>query len=333
MTDRPKIFKLVVLSAVIVVIGPAIAIVLHSRPTGRPATKAASPQDGGIEEKYRLPPYSPKSAWCKGFARRFVLANPARVNEFLWREKKTAQADFRRAYEGTLRMWLAEDLRDLSGTEFAKTLKRKIEESLKADTPMLKRYYPRVGEKDLLLVHVNNLVHGHYEFKTTYGQPENAESLLRQLTGDCSELGQAGAVLVSLFREDAKIFLFCSDYQTELGQFQTDHCIYVTKDYIFDPVVNMVIRSDLKQILEIAPEKRFESLMDNGRIYLFHNRYLIPDVRKKCIKSYGTDGGVLVFYYPWYLRGFGLKGSKERHMDIPQNLIFARNGKSGQGHR
>ncbi len=322
MMNKSKIFETVVLLAVIVAIGLAAAIVLHSRSSGRPAQPTAVGPQG--DEKYRLPPYLPGSAWCKGFARRFVLANPARVNEFLWRERKTAASDFQKAYEGTLRIWLRTDLKNLSGTELAEALKNKIRDSLKDCKPLLKRYYPDMPEKDLLLVHINNLLHGHYEFKTTYGQPENAESLLRQPTGDCSELGRAGAVLASLFREDAQIFSFSSDYQTEQGRFQTSHCIYVTKDYIFDPVVNMVIRSDLKRILEIAPEKRFESLMDNGRIYLFHNRYLTPGVRKKQIESYGTDGGILIFYYPWYLRGFGLKGSKEIDLDIPKNLIWSK---------
>ncbi|MDY7010241.1 MAG: hypothetical protein SVV80_05740, partial [Planctomycetota bacterium] len=275
---------------------------------------------------YKFPPYSPKSAWCKGFARRFVLANPAKVNEFLWREKKTALGDFRKAYEGTLRMWLAKDLKNLSGPEFAKTLKRKIEESLKADTPMLKRYYPRIGEKDLLIVHINNLVHGHYEFKTTYGRPENAESLLRQPTADCSELGRAGAVLASLFRDDVKIFVFGIDYQTNHGRFESSHCLFATSDYILDPEVNMIIRAGLNEILKIPADKRFERLMESERISLFHNRYLEPARRKAQIETHGTDGGVIVFYYPWYIRGFDRGKSRVTLLDIPKELRF----KSGQ---
>ncbi|MDY7010751.1 MAG: hypothetical protein SVV80_08375, partial [Planctomycetota bacterium] len=97
MKDKPKIFKAVVPAAGVVTVGLAVTIVLYSRFSGPSATTTttSSSQNGDIEEKYRLAPYSPKSAWCKGFARRFVLANPAKVNEFLWREKKTALGDFR----------------------------------------------------------------------------------------------------------------------------------------------------------------------------------------------------------------------------------------------
>jgi len=279
-----------------------------------------NPLDSEVEPEYFIPPYCPDSAWFKGFARRFVLANPQEVNRFLYAQHDSAFRDYKSVYEGTLRHWLENKLADTAPEKFLEVLKELIEHLYISNTEMLMRYYPDVPKEKLLLIHINNLVHGHFGFGTQRKVCQTSRELFSLLIGDCSELALAGAIMASLFTNDAKIISFFVDYQTELGHFQAGHAIYTAGNYLFDPEVNMVITATIENILALPKSHRFTRLMEDNYIRIMYNRYLEPKKRKLQIENRNTDGGVIVFYYPWYLRGLDGDKSKIVIKQIPKRF-------------
>jgi len=293
-----------------------------TKPRRRPPWMVGFPLLTEVEPAYREPAYLPKSAWHRGFARRFVLANPPAINEQIWRRQSAGGQAFRRAYAGTLRMWLVQDLANLDGPALGEALKRRVQASFEANLPALKRQAPGAGRDVLLMCHIMQLVHGHYAFATTAGAPKNAGALLRLPTGDCSEFGRAGAVLARLFRADARILSFKASYTSELGPFEAGHCVFAAADCIFDPSVNLSIRASWRELKDKPSPDRFETLLKDGRLHLLYNRFLEPQERRMQIVERSTDGGVMAFFYPWYCRGFGTGRSAFYPLPVPDNLRF-----------
>jgi hypothetical protein len=274
-------------------------------PDQRPEYFAGYPPLDAPDDSLEKPPHLEGAAFYAGFGRRFVTANPPELNARIWRSQREGEADFRRRYADLLRVWLVRDLADLSGRALGRALKGRILATFEDYLPELRKLAPGLAEDELLMVHVMQLVHGHYVFATTPGKPESAGHLLRKPTGDCSELGRAAAALASLFRDDVEVVNLWIDYQTEAGLMQGGHCIFATPAGLYDPTVNMAVALDWPNLRDEPAPVDFAELLEERKVILLHNRYLQPARRSRIIAERKTDAGVLTFYYPWYMRGFG----------------------------
>ena len=279
---------------------------------------------GGPDDAYTKPPFVEGAAFCANFNRNFVEAIPEPVKYYIYDAQVCGGEDFHRLYDGRLRRWVEDELKDATDDELAAGLRERIQNSFSESRRYLRRRLPDLPDDQLLLAHVCHLTHGHFQFAFQMTPRHSARQLIELEIGDCSELADLCGVLISLVDERAKVAMLLVHYETDIGLFHASHAIVATDGSVIDPTINMILTKTFEQMKAMPPAQRFEALMASGDVHLGYNRYLEPKHRKPQIEQHNTDAGVLAFYYPWYLDGLTEPDSSITYRDLPPQVRFAK---------
>ena len=249
---------------------------------------------------YAAPPWAPLNA------RQFVTAEaPALLQAMYFNNPATYQA-YVQNFHGVLARWVASADRHHLRTDAALTtyLQGQLAAEFQTTRDVLAEMYPKQSTETYELLLAMNLVTGFYQYATA---PLIHRSLYAQLhlhIGDCAQIAQLLESVIHIEGFPAQQLAQYYNFTTPLGPFMASHDVVYAGGLWLDAEVNTAFAFNLQGLEKIAPYDRLPSLVNHHHVFGFYNWYLQPQVRASQL-AVGLDGGILSFYYQYYLAGIG----------------------------
>ncbi len=251
-------------------------------------------------------PQTDVAAWSANNNHAFVDAEPQTLLHQMYFNSPTTYQAYVHNFQGVLRDWVAQADRqgitdDASLMQFLGT---HLQAEFQKTRSVLAQMYPSQSDETYHLLMDMNLAHGYYIYATV---PIANRSLYVQLhlhTSDCVGIAQLLQFLVKADGIPARQLVQSYHYQSALGPFIASHDVVYAGGFWLDAEINTAFRLNLAQLVRIPPNQRLESLFEHHRVYGFYDWYLQPQVRQAQLAR-GLDGGIIAFYYQYYLGGIG----------------------------
>jgi hypothetical protein len=258
----------------------------------------------GLPYRGDITPYAAGAPWLASNSRVYVEATPAVTLRNMYFNSPRSYRSFVENFYGVLRTWLHEaERRRLRGNDQLKAfLGGHLDDHFQHARRFLAAAYPGKSEQTYRLLMCMNLVHGYYLYATTYGYGRTLRQMLHLRTGDCNEIGFLLTNLVRAAGVRASALAQIYNYPSTQGPFQASHVVVYAGGLWLDAEINTALAVDLNQIARISPMSRLQHLQDRRRVFGFYDWYLEPNVRGEQL-SRGVDGGIIAFYYQFYLAG------------------------------
>ncbi len=282
----------------------------------------------GYTWRGELPPYSQGAPWSPNNSKTFVNALPNSMHQAMFFNDKNTFNEFVTRYKDRIRQWSNDFLKspgNKSDEELAEFLEQRLHESYSQNLSFLRSKYTGLTDRQYIVLNAMNLVHGHFDF----GLPEfyNTDSkpidFCLLTFGDCSEYANLLFNLLELQNIPAKIVGYTWNFDTSLlyqsgtsGNFQAGHQLVWSEGMLVDSEINVAF--DVEGDYELrnrSIENPLIDMIDNHKIYGFYNWLLKPDIRKEQLAR-NMDGGIIAFYYHYYLAGLH-KGKSYRQSFLP----------------
>ncbi len=256
-------------------------------------------------------PFTADAPWIPSNARGFVKALSYNQLRRLYFNSSNTYTSFVENYKDVLRSWISEA--DAAGVRTEAQLKtfltRKLDEHFLAVRPLLAAQHPGLTDRDYRLLMAMNLAHGHLVYATAHSDGRSIWKTVRLALGDCSEIADLCAALARLQGLDARLLGASMNFNSSQGPFVSGHqLVYVPGLWLLDAEINLAFRVDLNRLSNVASPYRLQSLFDSRSVFGFYNWYLKPDVRQEQL-SRSLDGGIIAFYYQYYLEAIARDNS------------------------
>jgi hypothetical protein len=251
------------------------------------------------------PPYLPGASWLASNSRVFVAGTWQPLLKKMDFNNFANFSDYVYNFRFVLRRWQTEAamlglMSDPQG--FHAFLTDKLNEEFSLTRDLLASKYPGLTDIQYRLLMSMNLASGYFNF----ARGSNVTSLW-QLMGDtegnCAHLAQLVRWLAVLQGIPATDYAIALNFPTPYGQFAAGHNLVFAGGMLLDAEIDCAFNiGSLGALESIAPGNRLSTLLNDGKVYGFYNWLDSPPVRNEQL-SRGQDGGVIAFYYYWYLMG------------------------------
>jgi hypothetical protein len=208
-------------------------------------------------------------------------------------------------FYGVLRSWVHEaDLNRITGNdELVAFLGRKLAAHFNQTGTTLARLYPGQTTETYRLLMAMNLAHGYFIYGPAYGSHRAFNRLLHLSMGDCSEIADLAHLLIQAEGIPVQLVEQGYSYQSAIGFIGAGHVAVYAGGLWLDAEINTAFAFTFRDLARTAPNQRLQSLLDHHRVYGFYDWYLQPQVRAEQLAR-GWDGGIIAFYYKYYLAGY-----------------------------
>lgn len=267
-----------------------------------------------------LAPFAAGAPWSDRANRAFVEAQPTDQLQRMYFNSPSTFRMYSTLFKGVLRQWVASADRAglTSNAELMQYLGARLDAHFVEARGYLARLYPGQTDQTYRLLMAMNLAHGYYTYATVYGGNRTVYRTLHLRAGDCTEIAELLVVLAQAQGIAARSLGQSYSYPTDRGAFVSSHVAVYAGGLWLDAEINVAFALDFRNLLQIAPEARLQTLLNTRRVFGFYNEYLRPDVRTAQL-SRGLDGGIIAFYYQYYFAGIG-NGNTQLHLQPSRNL-------------
>ncbi len=277
-----------------------------------PSRKRAPVTVKGHTWSGEVPPYLSHAPWLdQSGSRRHIDHLPREFHEALFFNSQATFEAFTSKYKDVYATWLG-DIKRLRyprkrAWEFVRD---RLNKNFHRNVEFIRSTYAGLTPKQYKVLDVMNLVHGYFRFGTFNTRLGKQTAVQVNDLGDSSEIANLVSTLLTLWEIPHRIIGYAWRFESHawkstlaLGDFFAGHQLVQAAGLIVDGETNMAFHvGDNYQLTGIAPERRLSELIAEHRIYGFYNWFLKPEVRAEQLKR-GVDGGIIAFFYYYYLYG------------------------------
>ncbi len=249
--------------------------------------------------------------WAPSNSRAFATSVPAQLLEESYFNSPQTYRFYRSYFHGVLQQWVAQadqqGITDNNG--LVQFLGARMQTYFGQTRKHLATFYPGQTLETYQLLMAMNLAHGYFTYDTIPKADRSYDEILHLQAGDCVEIAQLLTILLHAEGVAARDLGLVDNFETNLGQFVSGHVLVNAGGLWLDAETNTAYALSLQQIERVPPAERLQTLFDAGRVFGFYNWYLQPQVRQKDV-AIGQDGGIVAFYYQYYLEGIGQGNTK-----------------------
>lgn len=279
-----------------------------------------------------IEPWHPDAPWLQStFGRQWFDSIPIHLHEYLYVNSQPAYETFHDSYLGTLWRWHA-SVTDLPKGQQLPAIASKLQAHYQQHKHQLQAEYPAFTDNQLKLAHATKLAHGHYQFGPNASEDKDPLTLITTNTADCSEYACLTSALASLHGVDSRVYGLYLKFDTPplnnpegpTREFFAGHQVASAEGLILDAEINMILEIDLNdpELLDELPEhKRFETLIEQGRVHPSYNWLIRTDIRAQQ-HARQNDGGIIAFGYAYYVEAFSSKHITEYNESTGNHVIY-----------
>ncbi len=254
-----------------------------------------------------LAPFADGAPWSPLANRAFITAQPQSELQAMYFNSPGTYQSFVENFYGVLHSWVQEaDLLGITDdTRLMPFLAAHLQAEFVGTRSLLASAYPGQNDQTYRLLLAMNLTHAYFP----YGAIPHYRGLSLYQTlhlpmGDCTQIADALVGIVRASGVAARELGQVYDFPSPVGPFLANHVVVYAGGLWLDAEINTAFVLDLNQIQQVAPADRLQFLLDNQRVFGFYDWYLQPQVRLNQLAQ-GQDGGIIAFYYQYYLEGLG----------------------------